>query len=187
MTTPATGASEGNPGKIYDAADWQDLPRQSYSLLYQDGDYAAPPDAPQQLDLRGWHGITVWGNPAWPVNDWEPGNPGFTAVLLRRFVRGRKAAGKRAIIYVQRDLAREALDVLGYGTPGGLYWYPHWWIPTLDDIHWSAADLAADLADNWDAPIPADTIWANQNSQLPALGPAAVLDVSNLFLDWDAR
>jgi len=182
---------------FYDAAIWSHLPSPGTDLmLYQDGEFAVPPDAIRELRPARWHGITVTGDPAWGAIDWEPRNPCFTGAGLRGYVRGRlgrRRAGEvstRARVYVEMHQAREALGQLGYRD--GLEWfrqpplvsYPLWWIPTLDGKLRTPEELAAELAGIWDAPIPVSALWGQQYTQLPEIGPVATVDVSRLFGEW---
>lgn len=172
---------------FYDAARWPSIPHGSAAMLYLDRGYAAPADAPQQLGLAAWRWITVTGNAKGAgAIDWEEGNPCFTPWHLASYVAGRKAMGCRARVYCQRSLLSAALDALAGALGGSLATYPGllWWIPTLDGRRWTAAELAADCAANWNAALPIDTLWACQFDQIPALGPAAVADVSQLFGTW---
>ncbi len=168
--------------QFFDAANWQNIPRDSWAMLYRDGQYSVPPNAASILGLARVRYITVTGWwQACGAIDWEPGNPCFNPAALRAFVRGRRSRNWPARVYVEREYAAEAWNALsGYTSWPGLFW----WIPTLDGHEWTAQELADDLRQNWDAPIPVDRIWANQWNQEPVIGPNAVRDVSNLFLNW---
>lgn len=172
---------------FYDAANWRDIPRGSSAMLYLDGDYAAPADAPRQLALAAWRWITVTGNARGAgAIDWEEGNPCFTPAGLAGYVGERKVMDCRARVYCQRSLLSAALDALADAPGGSLATYPGllWWVPTLDGRRWTAAQLAADCAANWNASLPVATLWAAQWDQIPALGPSALADVSELFGTW---
>lgn len=173
--------------EFYDAANWQNIPRGGAAMLYLDGDFAAPVDAPRDLALARWRWITVTGQyGSAGAIDWEPGNPCYTPLGLASYVAGRKGIDRRARVYCQRSLLSAALDALADSPTGNLATYPGllWWIPTLDGKRWTQDELAADLAANWDAALPPETLWAAQWDQLPALGPDAVADVSELFGTW---
>lgn len=169
--------------EFYDAADWRNLPHGSRAMLYFDGEFAVPPAAQTELKLDRYHYITVTGNHGCGAIDWEPRNPCFTDPILRSYVRGRRATGHRARVYVQMSLAAEAIRAL---TDGGshLFDWAEWWIPTLDGHLHTPQQLAQELRDNWDAPIPPENIWAQQWTQLPEIGPNAKLDVSTLYTTW---
>lgn len=169
-----------SPVEFADSARWEAIPPGSWAALYADGEFAAPQSA-QRL-FRGVRHYTVWGN--WRIAkiiDWEPGNPCFTPAALRRFVRGRRALGEDAVVYCDRADAAEALAALHDFGHGELANYSGLMfdIATLDGADWSAIELADDLARNWDAPIPAAAIWANQ--YVTRAGPDGPYDVSRLF------
>src|SRR5262245_24493287 len=99
--------------QFYDAADWHNIPRGSAAMLYADGDYAAPADAPAQLGLSHARWITVEGShQAAGAIDWEAQNPCFTDQALADYVAGRRSMGTRARVYVQRSLVSRALAAL---------------------------------------------------------------------------
>lgn len=173
--------------QFYDAANWRNIPHDNAAALYSDGTYVAPPDAVSILRLTAVRYITVTGNyQAAGIIDWEDGNPCFTNQGLTDYVAGRKSMSTRARVYVQRSLVSRALDALADAPGGSLATYPGllWWIPTLDGHQWTAAELQADLAAHWNANLPVDTIWANQWTQIPQLGPGALADQSTLFGTW---
>lgn len=175
------------PVQFYDSTSLANYPRHQPGCFYADGEFATSPaqvsaivDPPEAR----WITVTGDGN-AGSIVDGQPDNflsPG----RMRAFVRARRAHNVDAIIYAPRAFVAEWLSVLndfGHGSLGkygGLYW----WIPTLDGRQWTAAELSADLAENWEADVPADRIWGNQWNQFPELGPAAKVDVSSLFLPW---
>ena len=70
-------------------------------------------------------------------------------------------------------MSRGLGDVYKRQNPGCLFW-----IATLDNKDWTVEQLAADLAANWGARIPAAQIWACQNK------PRGEYDVSTLFGTW---
>lgn len=163
--------------QCYDAAEWQNLPPESQVMLYADGDYAVPKDAPVRLNASGVRYITVTGDyRGCGAIDWEAGNPCFNAASLRGYVRGRRAKNVVARVYVDRANASEALFYLTDYGHGDLTQYAKlvWWISTLDNIQWNADALAAELAANWDAPIPAAKLWGNQFA-------TGAYDTSNVF------
>lgn len=173
--------------QFYDAANWRNIPHGSSAALYGDGLYAAPSDAPSILGLVRIRFITVIGDYRKAgIIDWEAGNPCFTSEGLIDYVAGRKSMNVRARIYVQRSLVSQALadldasEIQDLATYSGLLW----WIPTLDGHQWTAAELQADLAANWNANLPIDTIWGNQWTQIPELGSDAIADQSTLFGVW---
>jgi hypothetical protein len=130
--------------------------------------------------------ITVTGNGAIAsIIDGLPDNQ-ISAAGVRAFVRTRRAAAEDAIIYTPRSWVAEYQSVLadfGHGDLGE-YERLYWWIATLDGFPWTPGKLAADLAANWGATMDPARMWAVQNNQIPALGPAAVADQSDLFLAW---
>lgn len=191
---PGKGISPGSAGydregpmQFYDASNWRNIPRGSAAMLYIDGDYAAPADAPAQLALSHARWITVEGNHQTAgAIDWEEFQPCFTDQALADYVAGRKSMGARARVYVQRSLVSRALAALDASEAEDLATYPGlvWWIPTLDGREWTAGELQADLAANWNADLPLAAIWANQWNQIPHLGPNAKADQSTLFGAW---
>jgi hypothetical protein len=167
--------------EFYDAATWQNIPHGSAACLAVDGIYAAPASAPGDLGLTDVRRITVLGDYRnASIVDWEAGDPAFSAVALRKFVRGRRAVGQRAIVYCDRAVAREAWQDLTEGTDARLRDYAEWWISTLDGIKRTADQLAAELAGTWGAPIPAAKIWADQHTG----GMTAKVDTSTLLGEW---
>lgn len=174
--------------QFFDAEDWRNIPPGSDALLYLDGDFAAPADALVQLRLRRHRWLTVEGDyrRAGAI-DWEPGNPCFTPAGLRDYVAGRRSISCRARVYVQRSLVSQALAALDDPEgPGDLATWPGllWWIPTLDGIERTAAQIVADLAAHFDAVLPVSSIWGQQWTQIPRIGPAAVADQSVLLGTW---
>lgn len=166
---------------FYDSARWQTLQGLGAAALYRDGRFAAPTDAPQTLKLKRHRWITIDDDYRdCSIIDWEQGNPCFTAQGLVRFVLGRRGLDKEAIPYFDRADAHAAVDALkSYGT-GQLWRYPrlYFWLGTLDGTPLTAEDLAEQLADRWDAPIPTDRIWADQYLD------DGTKDTSRLFLRW---
>jgi hypothetical protein len=134
-------------------------------MLYKDGNYAVPPSAPVTLQASGVRYITVTGDyRGCGAIDWEPGNPCFTPAGLRGYVRGRRGINAVARAYCNRANASEAISYLEDYGHGSLLGYEKlvWWIATLDNHQWGQAELAADLANNWDAPIAPGKLWGNQ-------------------------
>lgn len=152
-------------GQCFDAATWENLPHQSQVMLYKDGRYAVPANAPQVLEASAVRYITITGDyRGCGAIDWEPGNPCFTAQGIRSYVRGRRALNVDARVYCDRADAAEAIAALWDFGHGELLSYPKlmWWISTLDNIQWPQDALAQELANHWGAPIPAGQIWGNQ-------------------------
>jgi hypothetical protein len=175
-------AGQPTPQRFYDSAEWPELPPPPrWGMLYRDGRFAAF-QQPHQFARYRW--ITVTGDYRHAgAADWLPDN----RFDLAEYVDGRRQMGVRARVYVARSKARAALDALGYPRAGHLWTYPglYYWIPTLDGRPgWTPQSITADLATNWDAPIPAGRIWAIQWGQEPELGAGAAYDVSNLFGEW---
>jgi hypothetical protein len=167
--------------EFYDAATWQNIPHGAAACLAVDGIYAAPASAPADLGLTDHRWITVDGDYRnASIIDWEKGDPAFSDRKLRRFVRGRRAAGQRAIVYCDRADAREAWQALTEGDDVRLRDYAEWWISTLDGVKRTAEQLAAELRDAWGAPIPASQIWACQHTG----GMTAKVDTSTLLGTW---
>jgi hypothetical protein len=164
--------------KLYDAILWQDLPAGEDVALYHDGNWPAPKVAANghphvrwitvQTDYRNCSIIDLFEQP-W----WAPGK-------LRMFVRGRMGQGMDAIVYTDQAAAAEQWAALDDDENGQLLSYGRlfWWVATRDDGQPSAADLAADLAARWAAPIPAGRIWANQYTS------SNQYDTSNRFISW---
>lgn len=145
----------------------------THAALYSDGDFAADPAAAKaRFKYRRW--ITVLGDVNAGLADFEPGNLIYNQRgALRNWATGHMNVSRGTpIVYVDRALAAVALaDLDGLRI---LYW-----IPTADGKDWTPEELAADLKDNWNAPIPASSIWANQNVWV-----ANEYDRSNLFGNW---
>ena len=162
---------------FYDAATWQNMPADSHAMLYADGRYAAPVSARRRFAAVRW--ITVLGGVTAGTYagaaDYEPGNPVYgNPGALRAWAVKRNAMNCRARPYFDRADAARAWEQL-HDLPNV---YP--WVATLDNQEWTAEALAANLADEWGAPIPADRLWANQY----AGGMTAAYDTSRLFAAW---
>lgn len=165
---------------FYDAATWQNIPHGSSAALYADGDFAVSGGDQASLGLARVRHITVTGNGRIAsIIDGRPDNA-LSPAQVRGFVRERRGVSQHAIIYTPRSWAAEYLAILYDGGHGRLGEYEHllWWISTLDGKPWTAAELASELAGNWDALIPQDRIWACQNA------PGAKVDGSVLYQSW---
>lgn len=177
QTAPAPGAGvvAAEPPRFFDSARPWLIPGGSWAAAYHDGLYIWP--ASQALRMARLRWITIAGDARnCGIADFEPGNPVFDQPgTLYGWAHGRIAMDCRARTYTDRANAAAALAALG-----GLHEDPHveWWIATLDGRPWTPAELAADLAANWNAPIPADRIWACQNDRGPGY------DTSRLFGPW---
>jgi len=161
--------------RFYDSAARLFPDNAGHVALYYDGEFAVPPGTPLPWRWRRW--ITVLGGaaaaPYCGIADYEPGNPVFAPGRLAQWADERRSLGKRRRVYCDRANAGAALRQLD-GLPA------LWWIATLDNHEWTPAQLAADLRDNWQAPIREIDLWGNQF----AGGPRADFDTSNLFGDW---
>jgi hypothetical protein len=154
---------------FYDSTDIARIPDGAWAALYADGDYKAPPTTHRRFPRRRW--ITVLGNPVSGIADYEPGNQVFdTAGALHRWATAREVRSV-PIVYSDRAEVREALAELD-----GIRVL--WWIATLDGRDWTPEELAADLAVNFGAHVPAEDIWACQNTDTKKW------DRSVLFGDW---
>lgn len=187
MTDPnGPSAFTRPPARFYDAFDWRNLPRRSTLAVYGDGDPASVPTVADlgHLEPVDHRVITVTGNyQIASILDGRPDN-NVTDAQTRAFVRGRKAGNYDAIMYAPRAFVAEVQRALLDSGAAHLLDYPglYWWIPTLDGRQWTAEELADDLAANWGAIVEPSRIWANQWGQFPHLGPAAIYDISNLFM-----
>lgn len=171
---------------FYDAAYWQNLPHGKLACFYADGIFAATAADVAKISPPDLRWITVTGNGRIAsIIDGKPDNP-LSPAQVRGFVRDRRAASQDAIIYCPRSWVGEYQQVLYDFGNGSLGEYDRlfWWIATLDGYPWTPAELAADIAAHWDAEIDPSRIWANQNNQIPQLGPSATADESQLFLSW---
>ena len=178
MITPTISAAAGPD--FFDAATWRNLEGVSSAALYADGEFAVSSGDQASLKLARIRHITVTGNGRIAsIIDGRPDNP-LSPAQVRGFVRERRSVSQHAIIYTPRSWAAEYLAILADDGHGKLGEYEHlqWWISTLDNVSWTAAGLAAELANNWDAPIPQDRIWACQNV------PGALRDGSVLYQPW---
>ena len=158
--------------KFFDSATEGNITRGGYAALYKDGEFAAPPADARAFEHVRW--ITVLGDPDAGCGDYEPGNRLYDdPAELRAWAADRHAAGKRVRVYCDRaDAAEAARRVAGI---------PHlWWISTLDGRRWTAAELAADLAEHWGVVIAEKDLWANQYQG----GETAPEDVSDLYGTW---
>jgi hypothetical protein len=153
-----------NPGKIPSSA--------THAALYHDGKYAATPAEAKRFGHVRW--ITVTGDTSCGIADYEPGNEVYEkAGALRAYVEGRHNGQHAARVYSDRSNVASALKELdGRGC--------QWWITTLDNKRWTAAELAEDLKKNFGVTINAADIWGNQY----AGGQNADYDTSDLFGQW---
>ena len=157
---------------FYDSA-YRKFPKGAeYVCEYRDGDYAT---TTIHYPYTRW--ITVMGGAEVAatagIADYEPDNWVYSRPgALRAWAAHRKVMGKRARVYCDRANARQAAEQVA-GLP------VLWWIATLDERVWTAAELAADLKANWGAGIAEDTIWANQYADV-----GGDFDVSRLYLPW---
>jgi hypothetical protein len=163
--------------EFYDAATWQNMPADSHAMLYADGLFRAPPSAMKRFAATRW--ITVLGGESAGLYagaaDYELGNPVYgNPGALREWAAKRHAMNCRARAYFNRSDAAKAWDQL-HDLPNVFAW-----VATLDDREWTADGLAANLASEWGAPIPAERLWANQF----AGGITAGYDTSRLYAEW---
>lgn len=182
MTDPSVYQADANT--FYDAATWSDLPHDADLALYCDGLFKAARNAAVILRAREVRQITVTGDyRAASIVDYERLNPVYFPAGLRGFVRGRRTRDQDAIVYCNEVTAAEAISALRDFGQGELLAYPklYWWIATLDNVQFSAAELVALLAGKYQAPeITEANLWANQWGQ----GPGQQYDISNRFLPW---
>jgi len=157
-----------------------------YVALYADGDYSArgnPLVARWPVRRRRWY--TIIGDETCSMADYEPDNPIFdNRGQLHDWAHKRLSRAHRGetIVYCDRADAESAIDELDR------LWEDVLWniatgndpAPSGNGTDWTAAELAADLAANWHAPIPAGRIWANQNVWTTGY------DVNQLFGKWRA-
>lgn len=187
----AAAAAVATDHEAYDAADWRNLPHGRYCMVYGDGHPGGfdIPTAAQVASIGApdHRVITVRGNGRIAsIIDGRPDN-NLDDPTVRGFVRERIAMRASVIIYTPRAFVRGyQRALLDAGDTPRLYEYPrlYWWIATLDGHPWTATELAADLADHWDALLAPDRMWAVQYDQQPQLGPTARVDVSRLFMDF---
>lgn len=159
--------------QFYDSTNPELIPDRDYAALYYDGIYGqAGKDAAPLFPHKRW--ITIgWDYRHCGIVDFEPGNPVYSSATgLWEFVRGRLLDGHPSRVYCDRSDAAKALSL----TQG---MHTLWWIATGDGKDWTPDELSKELHDNWNADIPADVIWGNQNLWVPRK-----YDRSNLFLDW---
>lgn len=132
----------------------------SDAALYFDGDFAASPRESVRLGRVRWITIAAAFEHCGIV-DYEAGNPVYyTPGMLRAFVVGREAMGKRRRVYTNRhDLPRAQAELEGLE---GI----EWWVATLD-----GDTLTADY-------VPG--LWAVQFHG----GPGKAVDKSLLYGEW---
>lgn len=189
IAAAAAVAGTGAETEAYDAADWRNLPHGRYCMVYGDGHpggFDIPtPEQVASIGAPDHRVITVRGNGRIAsIIDGKPDN-NLDDPTVRAFVRERLTMGASAIVYTPRAFVRGYQRCLSDGgATERLADYPrlYWWIATLDGHPWTAPELSADLAANWDARLPADRIWAVQYDQQPQLGPTARVDVTRLFM-----
>lgn len=160
--------------QFYDSIKPDQFPDTLHVALYFDGDYGAAGRAAGvkfPRDQKRW--ITIYDDyRSCSIQDFEPGNPCYNDLsMVTTFVAGRHAMDAPARLYSDRSDVARALTVV---KPGDVLW----WIATLDGKDWTAEELTADLKANFNADIPADRIWANQN-----VGKKA-FDISDLYLEF---
>ena len=189
-TGPLFASDTGGAGagaEFYDAADWRNLPHGRPCAVYGDGLFAVTGTELASIGAPEHRVITVTGNGRIAsILDGRPDN-NLNDPTVRAFVRERVVTNQDAILYTPRAFVRGYQRALfDTGTSLRLYDYPklYWWLATLDGRAWTAAELSADLAANWDALLPETRMWAVQYDQQPQLGPGAKVDVSRLFLDF---
>lgn len=185
---------------FYDSTRPLVIPTPSWAALYYDGIYGpAGQAAASRFERVRW--ITIGADyPHAGVIDFEPGNPAYDDEdALPVYAEGRTwhmPTGRRSPfrVYTNRadaHMAWQRLDSIPISPKdpraGTLAQAALWWIATADSqtstppqIPWNPQDLAADLAARWQAPIPSERIWADQNWW----NPVAQWDRSNLFKDF---
>lgn len=162
--------------RFYDSTQPHEIPAGAAALLYKDGDYAWNGPTSRFSAVR-W--ITVTGDyQQCGAVDWEKFNPVFSAAGLRGFVRGRRAMKARARVYCNMSTAAEALKALHDGGTLAEYGGLRWWIARPGQAPPTQAELAAELAQTWDAPIPKDQLWGCQYAW------DGIYDESVLYLPW---
>jgi hypothetical protein len=185
MTYP-TPETELDSSVFYDSINPRDYPRGQRACFYADGLYRVTGADIAAVNPPDYRLITVTGNGrTCSIVDGRPDN-NISPAHVRAFVRERRGNSQDAIIYCPRSWVIEYQQVLFDFHHGDLLSYEglFWWIATLDGKPWTAAELSADLAENFDAELHPDRIWAVQWNQLPELGPNAKVDQSALFLPW---
>src|SRR5215467_12207016 len=95
--------------EFYDSARWLSIPHGVRAALGRDGEWAASLDAPAKLELVDHRWITVFSDYRnCSIQDLLE-QPWATGPMVRKFVRGRRARGMDAIVYVDRAQAAEAV------------------------------------------------------------------------------
>jgi hypothetical protein len=185
MTTTGPAATAADSA-FYDATDIHNYPHGQDACFYGDGLYRATAADIESVAPPQHRLITVTGDGrTCSIIDGRPDNQ-LSPAQVRGFVRERKGASQDAIIYCPRGWVAEYGAVLFDWGQGELANYPglFWWLATLDGIRRTPAELAADLAANFNTHINPDRIWADQWTQIPAIGEDAKTDVSERFLPW---
>jgi hypothetical protein len=163
----------GDSVDFYDSARWGLIPHGARAMLYYDGRFAATPADAERFGPVRW--ITVLGGASSALHtgaiDYEIGNLAYDGSQLRDWAAARKAMNCRARVYCSRSDAAKAWDQV-HDLANCVMW-----IATLDNRRWPAAQLAADLQQNWHADIPVDRLWGNQF----AGGMTAAYDTSQLY------
>lgn len=135
---------------------------------YHDGPYKWPQHVLATFP-RCWR-ITVEGDPAVArearVLDVETLDVPPPAVPA--YQDARQQLGESTTVYCNRSTAASVIA----DTPEWRDLY--WWIATLDGQPWTAAELAADLASRWGAPIAVDRLAACQNMPLGSYDQSVV-------------
>lgn len=181
VTTQDVAAQEGRAAfrMFFDSINPSEIVENARACLYFDGEPGkATADDAKRFSRVRW--ITRTGDYRnCGILDFEPGCPiTFQIPVLQRYVLGRKGMKVRARIYTDRADAHLAWNGL---RQAGLHTYPGllWWVATLDGSQGRTPEsLAAELADVWNAPIPAASLWGHQ-----WFGGVTV-DESDLFLDF---
>lgn len=153
------------------------IPSHEYAALYYDGLYGSQGRAAAPL-YKHHRWITIgWDAKHCGIADFEQDNPVFDSEMgLYLFVHQRMVMNKPRRVYTDRanaSLAISRLESHQLKATDTL-----WWIATGDGKNWTAEELHQDLLTNWDADIPVDHIWGNQNLW------TRFYDRSDLFLDW---
>jgi hypothetical protein len=161
---------------FYDAVTPANIPEGAYACLYVDGDYAAPPPAWRRFART--RGITVLGGAAAAAQagagDFEAGNALFQPDRLTDWVAARHAMNCRARVYCDRANLPRAHALVG-AAPNVV-----WWLSTLDNHEWSAAELLADVLAVEQIALEPSSLWAVQY----AGGMNAPVDTNILFGDF---
>jgi hypothetical protein len=161
--------------EFYDSARWGLIPAKADAMLYWDGRYAATAEDAKRFGKVRW--ITVLGGEAAAANagaiDYENGNLAYEGSQLRAWAAARQEMNCRARVYCNRsDLPRAIAAVDGLSSVS-------YWIATLDNRKWTAADLIADIL-ALGVTLAEGDLWAVQY----AGGMTAEYDTSMLYGTW---